>query len=154
MKLTIQRKASVEPEVHRTVTLGRLLVDGEFECYTEEPPMRDDSLFIAGESALLLGLYVVSLPKSPFFSRNVPLLASPQFRGPGGAPLQVAMRILPGHYTLDNYSVGIIVGKSRSHRNVHHTRAAYDQLMVKLKNASAPGPRQEAIELEIAMGEE
>jgi len=152
MRILIKRfRLSGDPAL-RTVTLGRMFIDGLFECFTEEPPMRAERLFIAGE-CLPLGLYSVSLSKSPIYSRNVPLLASPLLTSRSGKPeFQIAMHIQAGHYTLENPNIGIIVGKTLSKDNVHHTRTAFDALVPKLEAVVRAG--EEAIELGIVMDDE
>lgn len=147
MLLTILRSRPTEPEGVRLMTLGRMLVDGQAAFFTEEPAMRDDALFVAGESALPLGSYAVSLPPSALYSRKTPLIASAQLVGAGGARLSIGMRIVPGHYAIEGVGAGIVVGKSRGTRGVHHTRLAYEELFELLHKTKFE--RTEAIELEI-----
>lgn len=126
--------------------LGSLWVDGIWECYTKEAGVREDGVFIAGESALPAGLYNVSLTPSRRFGRVVPLLVSFQLMGHGGRRAAMGQRILPGHHLADA-EAGILVGQKQGPKDVHHTKAAYEILLEKLEIAVRDG---EAIEMEIA----
>ena len=125
--------------------LGSLFVNGEWECFTREPAVRHDGVFIAGESALPAGLYTVSLPQSRVFGRVVPLLVSSRLIAHGGKHTAMGMRFLPGHHMVDA-ECGITVGQKQGPKDVHHTKAAYEALFEKLETAVRGC---EAIELEI-----
>ena len=126
-------------------TLGSLSIDGVWECFVREPPLRADRVFVAGESALPVGSYNVSLTVSKRYCRVVPLCVGSQLLAPGGHRIAVGMRIVPGHYTLDTDS-GIVVGQEQGPKDVHRTRAAFEALFSKLDAAKG---RREAIDLEI-----
>lgn len=142
MDLRLQRLQFNPPHSY---CLGSLWVNGEWECFTKEAAVRDDNVFIAGESALPAGLYTVSLAPSRRFGRIVPLLVSSQLIAHGGKRAAMGMRVLPGHHLVDA-EAGITVGQKQGPRDVHHTKAAYEALFEKLELAVRDG---EAIELEI-----
>lgn len=129
-----------------TYTLGSLYINGEWECYTREPGVRKDNVFIAGESALPAGLYTVSLPPSKIFGRRVPLLVSAQLIAAGGARFAMGMRVLPGHHMADAES-GITLGQRQGPKDVHLTKAAYEAFYGKLE--LAVDHEREAVEMEI-----
>lgn len=132
-------------------TLGSLWIrtegakEWEWECFTKEAHARSDRVFIAGESALPIGLYTVSLAPSKKFGRVVPLLVSAQLVAHGGHRVALGMRMIPGHHLI-NAEAGILVGQEQGAKEVHRTRAAYDQLYPKLALAVS---QREAIEMEI-----
>ena len=126
-------------------TLGTLFVDGVWQCYTKEPQMRSDGVFIAGESALPSGWFNVQLSPSRRYQRIVPLLVGPPLLLHGGLRMAFGMRILPGNHMLDSDS-GIVIGQAQGPKEVHRTRLAYEALFSRLEAAKARG---EAIDLQI-----
>lgn len=53
-------------------TIGRMLIDGRFECYTLEDGVRTNK--VAGETAIPAGLYPVKITYSNAFRRELPLV--------------------------------------------------------------------------------
>lgn len=133
------------------LTLGVLHIryDGDAvwvrECFTKEPPVRADRVYVAGESALPVGRYNVSLSVSRRYSRVVPLVVGSHLLAPGGHRIALGMRIVPGHFTLDTES-GIVVGQTQGPKDVHQTRQAFEAIFAKFEAAKN---RTEAIDLEI-----
>lgn len=128
-----------------TATLGSLFIDNVWECFTSEPPLRADRVFVACESPLPADRYNVSLTISKRYARVVPLCVGPRMQAAGGHRIALGMRIVPGRYTLDT-DLGIVVGQTQSPKDVHQTRQAYDALFEKLEAAQR---RSEAIDLDI-----
>ena len=61
-------------------TIGKMLIDGAFFCYTLEDTIRDTK--IAGETAIPYGTYKVIVNMSNRFKRLMPLLLNvPNFEG-------------------------------------------------------------------------
>lgn len=92
MRLTLERIQS-DPDV----TIGRLLVDGQWDCWTLEDPVRErygapvGAWKIPGQTAIPRGLYPLAITWSPRFTRDLPLLQYvPGFTGvrihPGNTP--------------------------------------------------------------------
>lgn len=147
MILTIRRF-----EHRADATMGELLIDGDFECYTQEAPIRTDRVFVPGESALPPGFYNVSLAMSAKHKRILPLLAScrPKLDTADSQPdrrmARVGMWIHPGRAMLDCDGL-LVVGQANEGRIVTRTKLAFDALMTKL--AAATRTRGEAIDCEI-----
>lgn len=53
-------------------TIGRILVDGQFECYTLEDGIRTNK--VVGETAIPEGRYPVKITYSSAFRRELPLV--------------------------------------------------------------------------------
>jgi len=92
VKLLLQRF-----QCDSTATIGKLYIDGVFECYTLELPVRDG----AHGSAILPGIYDVVPTYSPHFNRQMPLLIGVPFRSGieihyGGLPRNTLGCILVG----------------------------------------------------------
>lgn len=146
MMLTIRRFE------HRSeATMGEMLVDGDFACYTQEPPVRADQIVIPGESALPKGFYNVSLAQSQRHRMLLPLLASCRPRLDTGDPAEerrlarVGMWIHPGRAMLDHDGL-LVVGQLFEGRRVTRTRPAFEALFAQLAGAIQRG---EAIDCEI-----
>lgn len=135
MQLKIERWWS-----RKDATVGSLYVDGTWECYTREEPARKDGLFIAGESALPVGLYNVSIAASRRFGRDVPLLV--------GTRCPIGMQLHPGHPVRDTDDC-VLLGQAQLAHKLERTKLAFEALFAKLLAAIAAG---EAIDLEIAQG--
>ena len=125
--------------------LGTLFVDNVWLCYTKEPALRGDHLYIAGESCLPPGWYNVSLTPSRRYEMLLPLLAGSKLQMHGGLLVALGMRILPGQDAWGSES-GILVGQTQGPNAIHHTRAAFKELFVML---AAAKNRMEAIDLRI-----
>ena len=119
-----------------THTLGKLAINGQFECYTLEDTDRyldGGGLKIYGQTAIPAGVYTVTLSHSPRFGRVLPLLSSvPGFSG---------VRIHPGNSDRDTEGC-ILVGDARNGDAsipLSQSRKAFERLMEKLKQALAKG---------------
>jgi len=111
-------------------TLGKLFVDGEFDCYTVEDVVRPDGVKIAGKTAIPAGRYRVVVNRSPRFGRELPLLENvPNFEG---------VRIHAGN-TAEDTEGCIIPGRVRTARGVAQSRLAFDKLFAALKAELAGG---------------
>ena len=72
MNLTINRKV-FNTDGDRA-TIGELLIDGVFFCYTLEDEVRADGVKVYGETAIPIGDYDVEVTYSPKFKRDMPLI--------------------------------------------------------------------------------
>ncbi|WP_234734489.1 DUF5675 family protein [Tellurirhabdus bombi] len=124
-------------EVEPSATLGRLWVDGVFECHTLEDVSRGlrqtmplseiKELKVYGKTAIPLGTYQVALTYSNRFKRILPLLIDvPGFSG---------VRIHPGN-TVEDTEGCILVGTGRSGNSITESRKAFAALMKKLTAVS------------------
>ena len=124
MKLTLVREILTDVS-----TIGRLYIDGVFECYILED--RDRRLESGGEkvqnqTAIPLGTYRVEITMSPRFKRLLPLLHSvPQFSG---------IRIHPGNKAEDTEGC-LLPGTAIGRNTVLNSRVAFDKLFGKLQSA-------------------
>lgn len=134
MKLRLQR-VQLEPDV----TIGALDVDGQFECWTLEDPVRPDGVKIPGETAIPFGAYSVELSMSPRFKVIMPLLVNVNGF--------VGIRIHWGNSTEDTDGC-ILVGKDhyKDAKTIGRSRIAWNALMDKL---NAARDRRESISLEV-----
>lgn len=117
-------------------TLGRLAVDGVFECWTLEDAVRERAgrpvaeWKIAGSTAIPRGEYVVIVDRSQRFKRDLPrLLNVPGFEG---------VRIHAGNTQADTEGC-ILVGQARGRGRVDMSRLAFEQLFQKLTLAQSRG---------------
>ena len=119
MKIEIKR-------IHRTEnsTIGELLVDGIWECYTLEDVERP--VKIKNETAISRGTYKVIINQSNRFKRLLPLLLNvPNFEG---------VRIHSGNTNHDTEGC-ILVGRTRSKDFIGQSRKAFDSLFAKMQKA-------------------
>lgn len=105
-------------------TIGRLLVDGAFQCFTLEDVVRP--IKIAHETAIPAGTYKVIITESARFKRRLPLLV--------GVPGFDGIRIHPGNCAADTDGC-ILVGAMVGLDWVGSSRAAFDTLFSKLEQA-------------------
>lgn len=120
MKLLLERQDLTDES-----TIGKLYVDGEFECYTLEDVLRPGQK-VYGETAIPAGTYEVIITLSPRFKRKLPLLVKvPGFDG---------VRIHPGN-TKDDTEGCILVGTARKPNMVLNSRVAFNRLFAKLEKA-------------------
>lgn len=111
-------------------TIGRMLIDGRFECFTLEDGIRRNK--VDGATAIPTGRYPVSVTHSPRFKRRLPLLAKvPRFSG---------IRIHPGNSAADTAGC-ILVGQTRNDASerVGASRLAFDALLPKIEAALRAG---------------
>lgn len=128
MKLTLARCW-----LTTTSSIGKLLVDDVFECFTCEdryrPPPEPK---VPRETCIPVGEYEVVITHSPRFGVMMPLLLGvPGFNG---------VRIHPGNSFEDTEGC-ILPGRERNGERVEHSRAAYDALYGKLQGAILKGER-------------
>lgn len=119
MVITIKR-------LHKTnnSTIGELLIDGKFECFTLEDKER--AVKIKGETAIPKGKYKVIINMSNRFKRLLPLLIDvPNFEG---------VRIHAGNSNHDTEGC-VLVGKTRGQDYVGQSRKAFDSLFKKMQLA-------------------
>ena len=119
MQITIKRLHKTD-----TSTIGELLVDGLFECYTLEDIERP--VKIKAETAIPRGTYKVIINQSNRFKRLMPLLLNvPNFEG---------VRIHAGNTNHDTEGC-ILVGRTRSKDFIGQSRKAYEKLFKKMQAA-------------------
>jgi len=119
MQITIKR-------LHKTdkSTIGELLIDGVFECYTLEDIERP--VKIKAETAIPKGTYKVIVNMSNRFKKLMPLLLNvPNFEG---------VRIHAGNTNHDTEGC-ILVGRTRSKDFIGQSRKAYEKLFKKMQAA-------------------
>lgn len=139
MKIVVERLQR-DPDV----TIGSMTVDGEWQCWTLEDPVREikglpvQQWKVYGKTAIPAGRYQVDLTMSARFKRVLPLLANvPGFSG---------VRIHAGNTTADTEGC-ILVGNDRLAKSIARSQLALAPLMTKMAEAKRKG---EAIWLEIA----
>ena len=130
MNLLILRKTVTDRS-----TIGKLYVDGQFECFTLEDVARP--VKVAGETCIPVGVYSVKITYSPRFKRDLPLLLDvPGFEG---------VRIHTGNSAKDTEGC-ILVGQLAGADVIWQSQLAFNAIFSKLKEAQAKG---EEIKLEI-----
>ena len=114
MNLTVQRQWLTENSV-----CGEMLVDGAFQCFTLEPPVRANKPY-----CIPAGTYQVSLLPSPRFGFITPhVLEVPNF---------TEIEIHPGNYPHDTEGC-CLVGQTHETDFIGNSRAAFDALMLVLQ---------------------
>lgn len=127
--------AALEVEIRREIytpksTIGRLFVNGEFECYTLEDRARPQEIKIPGATCIPCGTYWLAINYSKRFQRLMPeLLKVPGFAG---------IRIHAGNTDADTEGC-ILVGASRGQDRIGRSQAAFRKLFGKLKAARTGG---------------
>jgi hypothetical protein len=119
MQITIKR-------LHKTdiSTIGELLIDGIFECYTLEDIERP--VKIKAETAIPRGTYKVIINMSNRLKRLLPLLINvPNFEG---------VRIHAGNTNHDTEGC-ILVGQTRGDNYIGQSRKAFAKLFKKMQGA-------------------
>lgn len=126
MKIEIKRNKSIAG-----TTIGRLYIDGKFECYTLEDQVRPAGEKVYGKTAIPAGTYKVIINRSNRFKRNLPLLLNvPNFEG---------VRIHPGN-SKENTEGCILPGLSvrADQQWVSNSRVAFERLFSKMLSAEQP----------------
>jgi hypothetical protein len=119
MQITVKRLYKTD-----TSTIGELLIDGMFECFTLEDAERE--VKIKGETAIPKGTYKVIINESNRFKRLLPLLLNvPNFEG---------VRIHSGNSNHDTEGC-ILVGQTRNKNYIGQSRKAFDKLFKKMQAA-------------------
>jgi hypothetical protein len=132
MQLVLERV-----ERNNVCTIGRLSIDGTFECWTLEDMVRDDGVKIPHETAIPAGNYSVDITHSPRFKTDLPLLLNVNGF--------VGIRIHPGNDASDTDGC-ILVGQERGDHQILKSRRAFEMLFAKLQAAKNRG---EAIAVDI-----
>lgn len=116
MKIVVVRDTFAENS-----TIGKMLIDGAFFCYTLEDTIRDTK--IAGETAIPYGTYKVIVNMSNRFKRLMPLLLNvPNFSG---------VRIHNGNQK-DHTHGCILVGATKGKDFIGDSKVTFNKLMIKL----------------------
>lgn len=125
MQLTLKRKIYTTNS-----TIGELSVDGKFECFVLEDPVRPEK--IKGETAIPAGTYGIIVTQSPRFKRLLPLLEDvPNYEG---------VRIHTGN-TAANTEGCLLPGKTKSTDFVGRSRDAFNSLFPKINSAAKKGEK-------------
>lgn len=120
MELTVERR-----DGNTDRTIGQMFVDGWFECFTLEDPVRL-GIKIAGATAIPIGRYEVRLRLSPRFGRIVPYLI--------GVLAFADIEIHAGN-TADDTRGCILVGTARGSGQIVNSRMALNALVPKISRA-------------------
>lgn len=117
MQITVKRLYKTDIS-----TIGELLIDGVFECFTLEDAER--KVKIKAETAIPKGSYKVIINESNRFKRLLPLLLNvPDFEG---------VRIHSGNSNHDTEGC-ILVGQTRNKNYIGQSRKAFDKLFKKMQ---------------------
>lgn len=109
-------------------TMGILLIDGVFACWTLEDVVR--AVKIPGETAIPTGRYAVRLSLSQRFQKVLPeVLAVPGFTG---------IRIHAGNTQADTAGC-LLVGRVRAYDRVEESKLALMNVMEHLRRATTAG---------------
>jgi len=111
-------------------TIGRLSIDGVFECFTLEDRVRLDGSKVYGKTAIPAGTYRVIIDQSNRFKRLLPLLIDvPGFAG---------VRIHAGNTDADTEGC-ILVGRTRGVDFIGESRLAFANLFLEMQDAIKDG---------------
>lgn len=114
-------------------TLGKLYVDGKFECHTLEDfdrKVESGGVKISGKTAIPRGRYQVIISYSNRFKKTLPLIVNvPQFSG---------VRIHSGNFASETDGC-VLVGNKRGDSCVSGSRIAMDRLMNIIELAEEEG---------------
>ena len=109
-------------------TMGILLIDGVFTCWTLEDVVRE--VKIPGETAIPAGRYNVRLSLSQRFQKLLPeILTVPNFKG---------IRIHAGNTQADTAGC-VLVGRVRAYDRVEESKLALMHVMEHLRRATTAG---------------
>jgi hypothetical protein len=121
MRLQLVRKIFTDQS-----TIGELSVNGAFECFTLEDPVRP--VKIKGETAIPAGTYEVAVTFSNKFQKLLPLLMKvPNFEG---------IRIHTGNTPKDTLGC-LLVGQGKGENFISNSRLAFGILFEKIQSAFA-----------------
>ena len=113
----------VRTEFYRSNTIGRLYIDGVFECFTLEDAVRKGPK-VYGQTAIPEGEYCITLDFSPRFQRILPRLYHvPNFEG---------VLIHTGNKAEQTEGC-ILVGRSEKDAYIEESKLAFASLMKKLE---------------------
>ena len=113
-------------EFQNTHTIGKMYIDGVYECYTLEDVVRNGSKVI-GKTAIPTGEYKIIIDKSVRFKQDMPhILNVPNFTG---------VRIHAGNTSADTDGC-ILLGTTWSGKDfIGNSKSAYKKFFDKLKQA-------------------
>jgi hypothetical protein len=113
-------------EFKDTHTIGKMYLDGQYECYTLEDVVRKGAK-VNGQTAIPTGTYNLIINHSNRFNRDLPLLENvPNFTG---------VRIHAGNTSAHTEGC-ILVGTTWSGKDfIGNSRVAFNKLFEKLKKA-------------------
>ena len=124
MKLTVNRKW-----LTNTATIGELLIDGKFECYTLEDTLRDGCK-LAGVTAIPDGTYKVIIDLSNRFQKLMPhVLNVPGFEG---------IRIHAGNTDKDTEGC-LLLGRTKSSNFIGESKKALEHFIPLLEQGLKDG---------------
>ena len=116
----------VRTEFYRGNTIGKLYVDGKFECFTLEDTVRNGPK-VYGQTAIPVGNYRVTLELSPRFQKILPRLHDvPNFEG---------VLIHTGNRA-EQTDGCILVGRSEKDSYIEESKLAFEALMKKLSEST------------------
>ena len=113
-------------EFKDTYTIGKLYVDGIYQCYTLEDVVRNGTK-VLGKTAIPTGEYKVIIDRSVRFKQDMPhILNVPNFTG---------VRIHSGNTSADTEG-GILLGTTWAGKDfIGNSKIAYKKFFDKLKQA-------------------
>lgn len=119
-------------QIDSDVTIGALSIDGDFECWVLEDPVREikgkpvADWKIKGKTAIPYGIYAVQITQSQRFGRLLPILIA--------VPGFVGIRIHAGNTVADTEGC-LLTGVDRYQRTLGRSRMALDAFIPKLDRA-------------------
>ena len=117
-------------------TIGKMYVNGDYQCDTLEDTVRPNGEKVYGKTAIPSGIYEVILTISPRFKKMLPLLLNvPGFQG---------IRIHPGNTAKDTEGC-ILVGENKVKGQVINSKVTFTKLMARLNRVD----KNEKITIEI-----
>ena len=112
-------------------TVGLLVVDGHFLCYTLEDTLRPRGVKVPAQTAIAPGRYLTQVTMSARFHRPLPVLLDvPQFEG---------IRFHGGN-THEDTKGCLLVGIHRGLDNIFNCAPALEKLMTHLEEGLRAGP--------------
>lgn len=111
-------------------TIGKLSVNGSFQCYTLEDKVRPDGEKVFGQTAIPAGEYKVIVNMSAHFGQEMPLLLNVlNFEG---------VRIHSGNKAADTEGC-VLVGATVGDDFIGQSRAAFNELFPQIQAAFNDG---------------
>lgn len=109
-------------------TLGEMLINGVFHCYTLEDVVRPDGVKVYGQTAIPKGKYKVIISHSNRFNKDLPLLLNvPQFEG---------IRIHGGNTDKDTLGCILLGAHSNGIDTISICAGVLQSLIEKIKSSS------------------
>lgn len=113
-------------------TIGELMVDGQHECWTLEDVVRPPGVKVYGKTAIPYGTYELTITFSNRFQRDLPLVV--------GVPGFEGIRIHSGNLATETDGC-LLVGTGHTSNSVTNSRAAFNRLFPKLRDAVRRGEK-------------